>query len=66
MANDARTRNRKSETEWLLAIFNEFEDLDKSMSVQMAEELYLATIRRWKYYGATIFFCEVAYLSLLH
>ncbi len=50
----------------MLAIFNEFEDLDKSMSVQMAEELYLATIRRWKYYGATIFFCEVPYLSLLH
>lgn len=48
----------KSETEWLLAIFNEFEDLDKNMSVQVAEELYLATVRRWKYYGSTIFFCE--------
>lgn len=51
-------KSRKSEEEWLAAILNEWNQLDLTMCITDAEQLYLETTQRWKYCGGDVYFIE--------
>jgi hypothetical protein len=51
-------KSRKTDEEWLGAIYNEWNDLDHTMSASQAESLYLETAQRWKFFGGNVFYIE--------
>src|ERR1700733_14820398 len=57
----AYTKAKKTDTDWLSAIYNEFKLLDKHMTITDAQKKYLDTVTRWKHYGSSVFYTEVSH-----
>lgn len=51
-------KSRRSDEEWLSAIFNEWNGMDHTMTMTQAESLYLETAQRWKFFGGNVFYAE--------